>query len=270
MKIFLIVIDVKQAAPQSSHSLAEALEAAISIADEITAFKNMLSAMYNRPYMIENPDDILAVTKLADFYCALPIVSATLTGALLGSPIFKLQHMGKRSYTDMEIMAPFLLGAAFKLRHKVLFRESFVHVVSQLSKIKRGKKVNGIPPPLLNPTLQALIRNAYTRMLERILTANQVLNNRIISCPFRLGPMYPTSTDPTENAEWFRAIKNQILFTSFEPDADLESHLDAVLKNNLVLDQTEFGPGELLYEKRFLCGNIADRDMPWDPAETDW
>ncbi|TVY21572.1 hypothetical protein LARI1_G000514 [Lachnellula arida] len=256
-----------KAAPHSPYSLEEAFQAQIQVPDQIRAFKNILSAMYNRPYTIDDSYEMLAMTKLADFYCALPIVSATLTGALLGSPMFTLKEMAKHPYTDMEMMAPSLLDAACKLRHKVLFRESFVHVVSQLSKIRRERNLNRRPPLLLGPTLKPLIKNAYIKLLERIMTANQVLNNRIVTCPFRLGPMHETSTEPTENAEWFYAIRNQLSYVS---DPDLKYHMDAVLKNNLVLDQTGFGPGESLYAKRFLCAQIADKDMPWDPAETDW
>ena len=43
--------------------------------------------MYNRPYSIESVDELDRLTELADFYYALPIVSATLTDALLNGEI---------------------------------------------------------------------------------------------------------------------------------------------------------------------------------------
>jgi hypothetical protein len=49
--------------------------------DETEMFRKLLCAMYNRPYRIESPDELIVITKLADYYCALPIVSSTIGGA---------------------------------------------------------------------------------------------------------------------------------------------------------------------------------------------
>ena len=112
------------------------------------------------------------------------------------------------------------------------------------------------PSPLLDPTLQRLIKDAYTEVLEIILTANQELNNRITSHAFLLGAIPPTSTEPSENAEFFHALWNRL---SVAPDPMLKDVVDTVLETNLVLDQIGLGPGEGIYEHHgeaiSLCQN---------------
>ncbi|KAF8853702.1 hypothetical protein BDZ45DRAFT_598173, partial [Acephala macrosclerotiorum] len=44
-------------------------------------FRKLLCAMYNRPYTVDYVFEIVDLTRLADYYCALPIVSATLNSA---------------------------------------------------------------------------------------------------------------------------------------------------------------------------------------------
>jgi hypothetical protein len=86
--------------------------------------------MYNRPYGIASPSELIAITALADFYYALPIVSATLSAALLGSAMFKEFHIEDGVNCLFAYTSPFLIFEAQKLRHPVLFRECFIHVVA--------------------------------------------------------------------------------------------------------------------------------------------
>jgi hypothetical protein len=75
-------------------------------------------------FRLENINELGHMTQLADFYCVLPVVSATLSGALLGSPIFKFKiaKADKNYHVPFNIAAPLLIFEARKLRHPVLFR----------------------------------------------------------------------------------------------------------------------------------------------------
>ncbi|CAG8979882.1 hypothetical protein HYALB_00002656 [Hymenoscyphus albidus] len=53
------------------------------------AFSDLLKAMYHRPFKVQNFSHLLVITAIADIYCALPILSAALSGALLGSRMFE-------------------------------------------------------------------------------------------------------------------------------------------------------------------------------------
>ncbi|KAF7925683.1 uncharacterized protein EAE98_006908 [Botrytis deweyae] len=50
----------------------------------------------------------------------------------------------------------------------------------------------------------------------------------------------------------------------------LQSKLEPLLANNLVLDRTNDGPGEGCYKHCFLCTEIADNELPWDTTAADW
>ncbi|KAL2070504.1 hypothetical protein VTL71DRAFT_13530 [Oculimacula yallundae] len=89
-------------------------------------FPKLLSAMYNRPYKLESIGDLLALTTLADFHCALPIVSSSTTAALLngqsGTDLFFLYDDSLRGWSAS-------LTLAKNIRNPVLFRECFIHLV---------------------------------------------------------------------------------------------------------------------------------------------
>lgn len=61
------------------------------------------------------------MTKIADFYWAIPILSTTLVSGLLGSRMFTTE--------DFSQAAGRLLHIARKLRNAVFFREYFVLAV---------------------------------------------------------------------------------------------------------------------------------------------
>lgn len=95
-----------------------------------TAFESLLCAMYNRPYSIRDVLDLQNLTKLADFYCALPIVSATLTGALMSGGILD----GGQTNTDLAHRCGNIILVAKKLRHALEMEPS---PILRLCKLRR-------------------------------------------------------------------------------------------------------------------------------------
>jgi len=98
-------------------------DAAIPLVEELhlqeESFRKLLCAMYNRPYTIECLNELRIITNPADFSCALPILSGTITGALPGSPLFKYDTADE----DREWFSKFgpeFLFIAQKLRNAVL------------------------------------------------------------------------------------------------------------------------------------------------------
>jgi hypothetical protein len=45
---------------------------------EVSLFEKLLCAIYHRSYKIERCAELTSLTSLADYYCALPILSRTL------------------------------------------------------------------------------------------------------------------------------------------------------------------------------------------------
>jgi len=55
---------------------------------EMTVFEKLLFAFYNRVYKIVDVNELRVLTKMADYYCALPTLSHSLSGAFFRSPEF--------------------------------------------------------------------------------------------------------------------------------------------------------------------------------------
>ncbi|KAL3419781.1 hypothetical protein PVAG01_08279 [Phlyctema vagabunda] len=93
---------------------------------EEAAFQSLLYAMYGRLYMIKTVEEFAILVRLADFYCSLPVLSATVMGALLLGDFFQQRKEPRNFFAN-----PILLALAIKIRQPVLFREFFVHVVAE-------------------------------------------------------------------------------------------------------------------------------------------
>ncbi|KAF7947697.1 hypothetical protein EAE96_008777 [Botrytis aclada] len=96
---------------------------------EIEAIRKLLCAIHSKNYKIETADELKRLTRLADYYCALPVVSATLTGALFKSGIFEVSPEPRHCECNVDCVA--LLFLARKLRHRLFFRECLIHTVGR-------------------------------------------------------------------------------------------------------------------------------------------
>lgn len=83
--------------------------------------------MYNLSYTTNNSCELRHITEQADCYCALPIVSNTLSGVILNSPQFC-------SRDHFETYCSQIYPIAAKLRHALLFRESLIWLVGSYPK----------------------------------------------------------------------------------------------------------------------------------------
>jgi hypothetical protein len=92
------------------------------IEDEQAAFMNLLKAMYNMPFSIKSLSRLGNLTRLADFYRALPVVSMSLYRV----------NQGNALLADGIFRDPFkALPSAKKLRHPVSFREALIHAIGE-------------------------------------------------------------------------------------------------------------------------------------------
>jgi hypothetical protein len=212
---------------------------------------------------------------MADYYRMLPIVSHTLSNALLDS-----QKFMKQINTDPCAV----FEAAAKLRHKVLFREALVWVVAdwKFPAFKEGE--------LSNPRLRQVARCAYgeiatmvSRSTSKILDAFLAVGCTDFLVSFGMvvidsqeeehwnaDLLYLSDRSPLSLPKFFRNIANNE-FVPYETSIDPDSlYLSDLLRNNLVLDQAGRVAGEGDEKDCFLCAKIEDEDLPWDPEEHDW
>jgi len=255
-----------------------------TLENETDLFRKFLCAMYNRPYRDENIDELSNLTQLADFYCVLPIVSATLTAALLGSPMFKFKvaKADENGHVPFNAVAPSLIFEARKLRYSVLFRECLIHCVARWAEIlndsvdtskvpasSRGQEITS------DPILTSLVNDKYIKLCRSVMSVSQSI--MLYTATTETGwvpPEFIPLKFPEQNAEYYVLVQKDLSESMASPsddDADdLKARVDALLENNLVLDQSGLKPGRGIYRYELLSSNIADEDMPWDATETDW
>jgi hypothetical protein len=232
-------------------------------------------------------------TSATDFFdaLALPVVSGTLGGALLKCPIFEGDEDDCDESNEFVCRADEVIFVAKKLRHPVLFRECFVHLVARLHDQDYMEK--SLPNLRADNDIWRLLIEGQSRLRRRILQTQQyVLMSRLTSGykldlkTFGSGQFdyskHPERLDcdnPEESASFFRCLLEEYKPFSirakdpwFEDEklGDLLFHLESLLESKLVLDRTGFGAGQGPYESCFLCTDLSDADMPWDSAQVDW
>ncbi len=224
-------------------------------------FGTLLRAMYNRPYTIDNVKSLQTIFQLADFYCALPVLSAGLTGALISGKMFSASGNETSSiYDKFAEESEGLIVIAKKLRHKLLFEECFVHVVSRWE----GNKKTFIE----HPDIRLLVDNAYGQLCRKV----TLIHSQIMaSSKYFDGLLGGAHAEPTYNAIFFRSILERIGGnpSAWNPERrELKLKLDEILISELVLDRTSIQAGKGTFQY-LLCTKIAEEDLPWDLKEVD-
>ncbi|KAL3419780.1 hypothetical protein PVAG01_08278 [Phlyctema vagabunda] len=239
---------------------------------EIRCFKKLLCAMYNRPYRIDTPSELLAITRLADFYIALPIVSATLTDALVNSELFSLKSHESTGYvTQLE-----MLLCAHKLRHTLLFKDLLILTVPEFNDfMERGEQIFARIEE--TSTLMALVQNLILQLVEKVARFNNALLTWIIRYPEVSGVLRNRYVNllghgrPYQTAAFFRAlVQDPTMREDIVREPGLMEQLTSLLKNNLTFDTTGLNSGENIFMYSLLCTEVDDCDLPWDPEEVDW
>lgn len=245
-----------------------------SIPVERESFKKLVGAMYNRPYTIKTHQELATMTTLADFYCALPILSTSMTAALLDSPMFKSQMGFERE--RFWNAAPDLLVVAKKLRNRVLFRECFIHAVGQFVLGEKG-------PLDEDPELFQLVQAQYVCLCQLLLTTHLDILLVLYDARQLLGyedrHKISSGLAGLRNREFYKAVFSEIDENITQPvngllraaSDRLKDNLSKLLKNNLFLDQGNgLGVASFKDEEYLLCAKIEDDDMPWDLEEFDF
>ncbi|PVH82195.1 hypothetical protein DL98DRAFT_653535 [Cadophora sp. DSE1049] len=222
---------------------------------ESSALGKYRCALYTRPYTITSQQELIVVTRMADYYCTLPILSATLTGALFNSPMFEDPRLNPEQ-NFCEISGQ-LLFTARTIRHLELFRECFTHVIGMWN----DKALSSHDRELLE---------ADSQLLTLIYKVRGELSSVVLQLQKDLLNVYVH-----EEMAWFgmddllRPLLLEELYNCNAWTNLYYSHRD-LLASNLGFDKSGCRAGEGIYEKQFLCTQISDEDMPWDSDEIDW
>ncbi|PMD38370.1 hypothetical protein L207DRAFT_585272 [Hyaloscypha variabilis F] len=201
-------------------------------------FKTLLCAIYNKPYTFRSADELLDLTKMADYYRALPILSRTLDGAMVNSPYLM---------EDIKGSASALLVAAVKLRNALLFRECVVWTVSIWSNREPEKDI--VDPKLRIIERKGIRDRFLVDLREDIETATE--------------ESYDDDSESILLPEYFRKLREGLY------NMAITDSLREVCKTNLVLNKNIIS-GSRGYESKFFCAEIGDDELPWTIDETSW
>ncbi|KAL2070506.1 hypothetical protein VTL71DRAFT_13532 [Oculimacula yallundae] len=271
---------------------------------ESEAFGKYLCALYTRPYVIKSCKELTVMTRIADYYCTLPILSSSLTAALFKSPVF---DVGDPLVGDEKSLDSFeaMISISQKLHHAELFRECFIQIVS----LWRPGNIRSCELLERDSQLFTLIQSAYLNLAEDVLRVqrdvmfasleNKLLTINITELLVSLVRNYEPEnvTNPLRNASYFRKLKEAIeriinnhtfgsdiaeallqdkehLRTSELWQRLMESIKDLLMNNlrftkprDLSVEHPYYGS---VYGDEFLCATISDEDLPWDRTVVDW
>jgi len=237
-------------------------------ARETRAFHKLLSSMYRKTYHVSSISDLNDIVRLADFYCALPAVKASIDGVLLNS--LDLIEMIPENSVEF-------LATAYKLHHGFLFRESLVHVVAEW---KEGSTIlDG------HPELAQVVRSAYNRLHSQIHKATfdilRATNEdvRLFEVFQKAKKTLKADVDSTAGtALFFRNIYNSYAWSPYYCSAGVmkaRQALELLLSNKLELaglvpNSVPIQAGVGIYESKFLCVSIANHELSWDTTAAEW
>jgi hypothetical protein len=258
---------------------------------EQEAFEMLLCAIYSRRYDV-NPMSLLALTRLADYYNALPVVSRSLDSAFLRNSEF-ISDLFVDYYEE-------ILPAAIKLRHRELYKDCLVLSIGPW----------GCAPLTESafPELQKLVRDAYNQISTKVAQAYMTI------LKYATGPengfvegeqeyVLDLIIRPTNAADILREQEQKGLFdwsTVYREDENYGSFMslpelyrkvyDAELKKDhelypgsdvLCKALSPIIGGTMLLDRRqeagighckdyFNCLEIEDNNLLWDVTEMDW
>lgn len=243
-------------------------------------FEILLSAIHGRRYSIEDYVELHDLTCLADFYCALRVVSLTLCDNLVyGSDEFCL---------ELHEFAREVLVDAYKLRNRVLFQECIIHVVGVMAASNKHELIKGLTPDV-NELIVSKVYAIRCRV-ERVFGALFDIDNVFFHNSYtgrmpchqllrelKKKYMRHDKDRATGHAVFIRKLYdtvNNISHNTILPNAlqlELRSLLDPLVYSGLKLvTHGDGGAGESQYWDRFLCTMVSEHELPWDLKEMDW
>lgn len=244
---------------------------------ERKAFNNLLCAIFRKDYQITDAVELNAMTTQAEYYGALRAMSNTISATFFNSPGL-LETIGKDPCT--------ILNSAYKLRHALLFKECFVHVLGPWSN-PRFKKLS-------DPLLRSLAAKSYNAIFHRVSTTHLQLlqlaadhpsipppaKQRGTTIGAKIFDLAPTSLSKGKDKKirlplYFRQCFEEDFEDCLNEDIEdaqvkIKGILEPLLTNDFVLDKTAVS-GKCKFADYFLCCNVKDEDLPWaNLSQDDW
>ncbi|KAB8291542.1 hypothetical protein EYC80_006343 [Monilinia laxa] len=252
------------------------------------AFHKLLCTIYRMRTSITSVEELATITRLADYYCALPSVSSSVESSLLNDTGLFYRHA---AYMFSEFEMDEAFKAATKLRNPVLFRELVVIAVSDWDlhiDPDRFKEMDGEVRLVIvtaahrvsamsNHTRNELSRAARNPFTDIAAEEADEIRRRLERYQLDHGTVSPYKSSHrhySEQLDYLRRIKSNVPVKDSEDDSKLSGSalnslidiLIRILKVNLRLSPIP----ELEDREGFFCAEVSDDELPWDTTVTDW
>ncbi|KAF7943897.1 uncharacterized protein EAE97_005967 [Botrytis byssoidea] len=211
----------------------------------------MLNCIYRIPFEI-NPEQLIELAKLANYYRCLPAASNNLYACFSMSPNFDIHK------------ARDLIESAYKLRQPLLFRDCVIFIAGTMQRMS----------PLLYQDKNLNTQQALQQVLMAV--RNKIFENHLEAQE----AMYTKAGSSRELFKTMKEISIKVLEQDFfcqpyfyrkllDREEEFFEDLNDVLSGNLQLDNSAMA-GVGYFDYHFFCADLSDEDLPWDTTETDW
>ncbi|KAM0171697.1 hypothetical protein ACHAPF_007944 [Botrytis cinerea] len=240
------------------------------------AFMNFIGTFYGKSWAIKNTEALQLVTELADYYCALPVVSKSIHGSLFLSPVFCKSIFFGPTRT--------LLDLSLQLRSPEIFRECMICLVGRWQHSAHRYWTESQPemsynPKLTSPKLNELAIKLHNQICAKVSKTQQQIefcsqiNSKALEVKANIEICYleKMKLGETEHGANHRRISLPEYFQAFREESSevLALAVSDILKNELIFNKSlragdiEF-PGEINndVQPHFLCVDIKDEDLP--------
>ncbi|CZR55391.1 uncharacterized protein PAC_05278 [Phialocephala subalpina] len=235
---------------------------------EKTAFHKLLFVLFIREYQITDAAELKSMITQADYYGCLPIFSGSITTALVESPSF-VANISKGPCS--------VLLLAYMLRHKTLFRKSFIFSPGPWEMPRYLKEIK-------DEKLEKLLHTAYFKVDSNVSALWPKMLQLAANRPEYMGNYYGQNGGLKSGNAFFECADGSVNdegevmmpkllraaltkarnhgYNYNAGDRELAKILSPLLKSNLILNKAvRAGLDEFI--DHFLCFEITDEELPW-------
>jgi hypothetical protein len=206
-----------------------------------------------------NLEELVALTSLADYYCALPAFSRSLYRAFAQVTIDE--------WDCEEEQLSMVLKAAIKLRYADLFRECII--------LLAGKWDTEPDLSLYDQKISKLITAVRHEVTYELADVNEKILRLIAEHPQLAAEINKIKLDADASLpEYYRLLRKGVYYDAVcdygAYRVQIKQVLERLMGNDLKFGGSKDLSGRCPFQNYFLCATIDDDDLPWDGTQTDW
>lgn len=244
-------------------------------------FRQFLGTFYHQIPFFEDTEDLNGLTAMADYYCALKIVSIMITAAISTNAYLMdlpLDH------------AVELINSAAKLRNEVLFKDCVVLACGPYPTPQFKTTTT------LNPKVRDVVEKAFGQLRSWIAEVEYELATSVTPGPADNGKSGDYVARKKHMRKFIEDMKEKSMIDAYDGSGDYVFNMPGfyqglsnskygppwkppgepffrtgrvitLLRNDMVLNRQATAVKDN-FEHYFLCNLIDDEDLPWDSGDT--